>query len=89
MCCGRLKKLTKEKFRAPAPPGNLIVERTDEGKHVKRRAPVAPKVKGAPVDEPCPLCGSVVLRIQTCCRSKYKCSRFPECEYKKTLPKNQ
>ena len=89
MCCGRLKKLTREKFRVPPTDGNLIVMRNDEGKHVKRRVPASPKVKGSPVEEPCPLCGSVVLRMQTCCRSKYKCSRFPECKHQKTLPKNQ
>jgi len=89
MCCGRLKRLTREKFRVPPAEGNLIVVRSDEGKHVKRRAPVMPKPKGKPETEPCPLCGSVVLSMQTCCRTKYKCSSFPECKYQKILPRNR
>ncbi len=74
MCCGRLRRLTREKFRVPPPP---------PGKEKKEMGRIEPTNPGTE----CPECKRPLRKITSCCKTIYRCEQYPKCRYKETYDK--
>ncbi len=76
MCCGRLRRLTREKFRVSPPPPK--VEKKEEP--MSRVDPPNPP-------EICAECGSPVRKLMSCCSTTYRCTKYPVCKWKEMYDK--
>ena len=70
MCCGRLRRLTREKFRVAPPPPKVVKEEEEMG----RVEPTNPSTE-------CPECKSPMRKLTSCCSTTYRCERYPKCPY--------
>jgi len=72
MCCGRLRKLTREKFRESPPPHANPPAKVK--KNMGRVDPPNPPEK-------CAECGSPLRKLTSCCNTTYRCTQYPKCRY--------
>jgi len=80
MCCGRLHRLTKERFRQPRP---LRANPPNPPPPGTRNPVVRPNAEG----KVCLVCGAGLRMLSSCCRTILRCMNYPRCKYRETYDK--